>query len=119
MRLQLLAAAITALVLLASCAWYPLARLPSDKEGALVVRCREVKGWFGRDSHWVMIVWVWSKTGALPEAPGSLEIDSECRWSVEREPGPQITLRPLPPAQPTRRASNLTRSRRRSSVRCS
>ena len=82
--------------LLSSCAWYPIARMPSDKEGALVVRCREVKGWFGRDSHWVMIVWVWSKSGALPDNARQLEIDSECQWSVEREAGPQITLKPLP-----------------------
>ena len=83
--------------LLTSCAWYPIARMPSDKEGALVVRCREVKGWFGRDSHWVMIVWVWSKTGTIPDNPGNLEIDSECAWRVEREPGPQVTIRPLLP----------------------
>ena len=85
-----------ALLLLSSCAWFPISHIPSDKEGALVVRCREVKGWFGRDSHWLMIVWVWSKTGALPEVPGSLEIDSECRWAVEREADSRITLRPLP-----------------------
>ena len=68
--------------------------MPSDKEGALVVRCREVKGWFGRDSHWVMVVWVWSKTGTIPENPGNIEIDSECRWSVEREAGPSHAQSP-------------------------
>ena len=81
---------------IASCAWYPIARMPSDKEGALVVRCREVKGWFGRDSHWLMVVWVWSKTGTIPDNPGNIEIDSECRWSVEREVG-HVTLSPRPP----------------------
>ncbi len=81
---------------LTGCAMYPIARLPSDKEGALVVRCREVKGWFGRDSHWLVIMWVWSKTGTIPDNPGNLEIDGECAWRVEREPGPRITLSPLP-----------------------
>jgi hypothetical protein len=76
----------------------PIARLPADKEGALVIRCREVKGWFGRDSHWLMMVWVWSKTGTIPDNPGNLEIDSACAWRVEREPGPQITIRPRPPS---------------------
>ena len=101
--------------LLTGCAWYPIARIPADKEGALVVRCREVKGWFGRDSHWLMVVWVWSKTGTIPDNPGNLEIDGECAWRVEREPGPQSRSALCCPAQPSKRDSNLTRSRRQSS----
>ena len=48
------------------------------------MRCREVKGWFGRDSHWLMVVWVWSKTGTIPDNPGELEIDPTVSWSVNR-----------------------------------
>ena len=73
---------------LTSCAMYPIGRLPADKEGALVMRCREVKGWFGRDSHWLMVAWVWSKTGAMPDNPGEIEIDPDCNWRISR---PTIT----------------------------
>ena len=84
---RLRGAALVAGLLLTSCAWYPIARIPEGKEGALVVRCREVKGWFGRDSHWVMIVWVWSKSGTIPENPGNLVVDGDCAWRVERDEG--------------------------------
>jgi hypothetical protein len=72
-------------LLLSSCAYLPISRLSADKEGALVIRCREVKGWFQRDSRWLMIVWVWSKTGTLPENPGNLEVTGSCDWSVARQ----------------------------------
>jgi hypothetical protein len=82
---------------LASCAYLPIARLPADKEGALVIRCREVKGWFARDSRWLMIVWVWSKTGPHLEYPGSLDVTGSCDWSVVRA---AIEARDGPPGLP-------------------
>ena len=86
---------------LTSCAMYPIARLPSDKEGALVVRCREVKGWFGRDSHWLMVVWVWSKTGTIPDNPGEILIDPDCAWSVNRTTPSATAAAPAHPRSAT------------------
>jgi hypothetical protein len=79
------------------CAYLPIARLPADKEGALVIRCREVQGWFNRDSRWLMIVWVWSKTGTIPEHPGNLEVTGSCDWSIARQ---AIDVVDPPPAVP-------------------
>jgi len=75
---------LTLCLLLMSCAYLPIARLPAGKEGALVVRCREVHGWFNRDQRWLMVVWVWSKSGTIPEHPGNLEVTGSCDWSVAR-----------------------------------
>jgi hypothetical protein len=85
MSIMRAAIALGLLVLISGCAYLPIARLPADKEGALVIRCREVKGWFGRDSRWLMVVWVWSKTGTLAELPGNLEVTGTCDWSVARQ----------------------------------
>jgi len=74
-------------LLLAGCAWVPVAHIPADKEGALIIRCHAYKGLIRRESRWMVIVWVWSKSGAIPDNPGNLEIDPDCGWSVERDRG--------------------------------
>jgi hypothetical protein len=79
-----LVVALASVVVAAGCAYLPIARIPADKEGALVVRCREVHGWFQRDQRWLMVVWVWSKSGTIPEHPGNLEVTGSCDWSVAR-----------------------------------
>jgi hypothetical protein len=92
-------ALLAALLCVSGCAYLPIARLPADKEGALVIRCREVHGWFNRDQRWLMVVWVWSKTGTIPEHPGNLEITGTCDWSVVRAAAEQIPQEPatVPP----------------------
>jgi hypothetical protein len=62
----------------------PVGKIPSDKEGALVIRCHQYKGWIRKDSRWLVVVWVWSKTGTIPDNPGTLEIDGSCNWRVNR-----------------------------------
>ena len=84
-RLQSVAIVTLCAGLLAGCAWYPITRIPADKEGALVIRCHSYKGIIRKESRWMIIIWVWSKSGALPENPGALAIDSDCAWRVERE----------------------------------
>jgi hypothetical protein len=104
--------ALLATVLISACTYLPIARLPADKEGALVIRCREVKGWFQRDSRWLMIVWVWSKTGTIPEHPGNLEVTGSCDWNVARtaidvvDPPPEV-----PPGTQKYRLQDDTRPR--------
>ena len=71
--------------LLAGCgAWIPIGRIPADKEGALIIRCHSYKGIIRKESRWMIIVWVWSKSGTIPDNPGDLEIDADCAWRVER-----------------------------------
>jgi hypothetical protein len=73
------------LLLLSGCAWIPIPRVPAGKEGALIIRCHQVHGWFGRDTSWVSVVWVWSADVTIPENPGNVIIDDKCQWKAQRE----------------------------------
>jgi hypothetical protein len=75
---------------LSGCMWLPTARIPADTEGVLVIRCREVHGWFDRDSHWMVMTWAWRKTEADAAPPGSFKVDDQCNWQVIRDANPAL-----------------------------